>query len=315
MDPAAVLERVLGDRRVARIMAILDTFGKAPGGLLANGLAFSTLFASIPTLLLALGLAGIVADDATVEKISNAMIEAFPPLADIIESSTLAVNQGAAITGLIGLVGVIWAVSQLYVTLDVAFSRIFSAAPERDVVRRTARGFLWVAILAAAIIGLIVLASIATALDALLPGTFPVAGTIVTVLGSQPFLLLATIGGVALLYRVMPPSAPSLRTLLPPAVVAGLAIWLLTQAFTFLAPRLVGVAALAGSLATAFIALAWLSFLFQALLYGASWMKVRNDDALARMGAGSAVTGSGDDPGSGDLGGAAPPAEAGGGGE
>ena len=62
MDPAAVLERVLGDRRVARIMAILDTFGKAPGGLLANGLAFSTLFASIPTLLLALGLAGLIAE-------------------------------------------------------------------------------------------------------------------------------------------------------------------------------------------------------------------------------------------------------------
>ena len=36
MDPAAILERVLGDRRVARIMAVLDTFGKAPGGLLAK---------------------------------------------------------------------------------------------------------------------------------------------------------------------------------------------------------------------------------------------------------------------------------------
>ena len=55
LDPAAVLERVLGYRRVARILAVLDTFGKAPGGLLANGLAFSTMFASIPTLLLALG--------------------------------------------------------------------------------------------------------------------------------------------------------------------------------------------------------------------------------------------------------------------
>ncbi len=50
MDPAAVLERVLGHPRIVRIMAVLDTYGKAPGGLLANGLAFSTLFASIPTL-------------------------------------------------------------------------------------------------------------------------------------------------------------------------------------------------------------------------------------------------------------------------
>jgi YihY family inner membrane protein len=302
MDPAAVLERVLGDRRVARIMAVLDTFGKAPGGLLANGLAFSTLFASIPTLLLALGLAGLIAqgDQAVVERISNALIEAFPPLTEIIESSTLAVSQGAVITGLIGLVGVVWTVSQLYVTLDVAFSRIFSASPERDIIRRTARGFVWVAILAAAIIGLVVLASIATAFDALVPGTFPIAGTILSIVGSQAFLLAATVAGVGVLYRVMPPRPLSLRTLGPPAIVAGLAIWLLTQAFAFLAPRLVGVAALAGSLATAFIALAWLSFLFQALLYGAAWVKVREDERRAR---------------SGDLGGAAPATEPSGGGE
>jgi len=66
MDPAAVLERFLGRSKVARIVAILDTYGKAPGGLLANGLAFSALFAAIPTLLLALGLAGWIAGDPAV---------------------------------------------------------------------------------------------------------------------------------------------------------------------------------------------------------------------------------------------------------
>jgi YihY family inner membrane protein len=304
MDPAAILQRVLGDRRVARIMRVLDTFGKAPGGLLANGLAFSTLFATIPTLLLALGLAGLIASDpAAVERISQALIEAFPPLTSIIESSVDAVSQGAAVTGLLGLLGVVWAVSQLYVTLDVAFSRIFRAAPERDIIRRTARGFVWVAILIAAIVGLVVLASVARALDTLIPGTFPIAGTILAIVGSQLFLLLATIGGVAVVYRVMPPTAPTVGSLALPAIAAGLAIWLLTQAFTFLAPKLVGVAALAGSLATAFIALAWLSFLFQALLYGAAWVKVREDERDEREAR------------SGDLGGPTSSAEPSGGGE
>jgi membrane protein len=302
VDPAAILERVLGYPKVARIMAVLDTFGKAPGGLLANGLAFSTLFASIPTLLLALGLAGVIAGDpAVVEQLTNALVEAFPPLAEIIDSAMSALTQGAAVTGVLGLIGVVWTVSQLYVTLDVAFSRIFSAVPERDVIRRTARGFIWVAILAAVIIGLVILASLATALDALVPGTFPVAAAIVGVVTSQVFLLVLTIVLVAVVYRVMPPTPPTLRSLLPPAVVAGVAMWFLTQAFTFLVPRLVGVAALAGSLATAFIALAWLSFVFQALLYGAAWLKVREDE---RRGGGSAV-----------LGGPAAPAEPGGGGE
>ena len=61
-----------------------------------------------------------------------------------------------------------------------------------------------------------------------------------------------------------------------PAVVVGVAIVVLSQVFAFLVPRLVGVAALAGSLASAFIALAWLSFSFQALLYGAAWVRVRD---------------------------------------
>lgn len=302
MDPAAVLERFLGRPKVARIVAILDTYGKAPGGLLANGLAFSALFAAIPTLLLALGLAGWIAGDpAVVQRLTNALVATFPPLADLIDSSVAAVSQGAAVTGIIGLIGVIWTVSQLYVTLDVAFSRIFSAAPERNVIRRTARGFIWVAILAATIIGLVVLASVALALDALLPGSFPFAGAILSIVESQVVLLGGTILAVGILYRVMPPTHPRFRSLAVPAVVAGLAIWFLTQAFTFLAPRLVGVAALAGSLATAFIALAWLSFLFQALLYGAAWVKIREDGRVAA--------------GSTGLGGPAASAEPGGGGE
>jgi len=282
MDPAALVERILGEPKVARIVRVLDTYGKAPGGLLANGLAFSALFAAIPTLLLALGLAGFIATDpAVVQRLTDALAATFPPLTDLIDSAMAAVSQGAAVTGLVGLVGVIWAVSQLYVTVDLAFSRIFPAVPERDVVRRTARGFIWVAILAATIIGLVVLASLAVALDALLPGSFPLAATILGVLQSQVVLLGGTILMVAIVYRVMPPVKPRLRSIALPAIVAGLAIWLLTQAFTFLVPRLVGVAALAGSLASAFIALAWLSFLFQALLLGAAWVKVREEEWAA----------------------------------
>lgn len=299
MDPASVLERILGVPKVARVVAILDIYGKAPGGLLANGLAFSALFAAIPTLLLALGLAGFIAGDpAVVQRLTDALISTFPPLADLIESATAAVSQGAAVTGIIGLLGVIWAVSQLYATVDLAFSRIFSALPERDVIRRTARGFIWVAILAATIIGLVVLASVAAALDALLPGSFPLARAILTVVQSPVVLLGGTILAVGILYRVIPPVKPRFRSLALPAAVAGLAIWLLTQAFTFLVPRLVGVAALAGSLASAFIALAWLSFLFQTLLLGAAWVKVREDERIA--------------PGSNGLGTPAAPAESGG---
>ena len=42
MDAAAILAQFLDRPRVARVMRVLDIYGRAPGGLLANGLAFSS---------------------------------------------------------------------------------------------------------------------------------------------------------------------------------------------------------------------------------------------------------------------------------
>ena len=48
-----------------------------------------------------------------------------------------------------------------------------------------------------------------------------------------------------------------------------------TQVFTYVAPRLVGVAALYGTFVAVFGILAWLSIGFNVLLLGASWTRVR----------------------------------------
>lgn len=303
MDAAAILARFLDEPRVARVRAVLDAYGHAAGGLLANGLAFAALFAAIPTTLLVLGLAGTIANDPAVrEAVGDALIAAFPPLEDLIEASLDAITEEAVAASIIGVIGLVWTVSQLYGALDVAFARIFADTPERDIVRRTARGFLVVGILAAVIVGFVVAATLATALDAATPGEhIPFASSLAALAGSTPFLILLSVGAVLIVYRTLPPKAPFWRSAIIPAVVVGVAIVILTQIFTFLVPRLVGVAALAGSLASAFIALAWLSFSFQALLYGAAWVRVREE---GREQAGSAP-----------LRRPAPPAEPGGGGE
>jgi YihY family inner membrane protein len=302
MDATAILARFLDEPRVARVRTVLDIYGHAAGGLLANGLAFSTLFAAIPTTLLVLGLAGTIAGNPDVrETVGDALIAAFPPLEDLIEAALDAITDGAVAASIIGVIGLVWTVSQLYGALDVAFARIYSDAPERDIVRRTARGFLVVGILVAVIVGFVVAATLAVAIDAATPGDIPFASSLAALASSVPFLILVAIGAVLIVYRTLPPSAPAWRSALVPAVVAGVGIVVLTQIFTFLVPRLVGVAALAGSLASAFIALAWLSFSFQALLYGAAWVRVREEGRIA---AGSA-----------SLGSPAAPAEPGGGGQ
>ena len=161
MDIAKILEKVLDEPRVAEVRRVLDVYGRAPGGLLANGLAFSALFAVVPIALVTLGVAGLLVDNPAVqEQLAQALGAVVPPLAELIDQALVAMAQGAAITSIIGVLGLIWTVSQFYVTIDVAFARIFTDRPERDVLRRTARGFVWVAGLVGVVVALIVAGSL-----------------------------------------------------------------------------------------------------------------------------------------------------------
>ncbi|CAN5512266.1 hypothetical protein BH20CHL7_BH20CHL7_06920 [soil metagenome] len=290
MDPGAILERFLDRPRVAYVRAVLDTYGDAAGGLLANGLAFAALFATIPVALVTLGLAGWLAADPRIQAaLAKTLIEALPPLADWINGAVNALQTGAPVASVVGIVGLVWTVSQLYVALDVAFARIYSATPARDPFRRTARGFVWVGLLLVGAVAAIVVASMATIVDAIAPDGIPAASAVRAVLTSLPVLAAMAIGTVAVIYRVLPPDPPAWRSVGLPAVVAGLGIVGLSQVFLLVAPRLVGVAALVGTLATAFVALAWLSFTFQVLLYGAAWVRVRDERRLIE--AASALSG------------------------
>ena len=85
-----------------------------------------------------------------------------------------------------------------------------------------------------------------------------------------------------LVYRLAPILRPPWRALLPPALVVGVGLTALGRVFVFLAPRLIGSAALLGALATAFAALAWLSLSFQLVLLGAAWVRERENELAAR---------------------------------
>jgi membrane protein len=278
MDVGALLEQFLDRPRVAYVRSILDVYGRAPGGLLANGLAFAALFSAFPIAFVTLGVAGLlIGNPADRAILADSIAAVAPPLREVVDEAVAALASGAAVTSIVGIVGLIWTVSQFYVTLDVAFSRIFTDRPERDVFRRLARGFAWVAGLVGIVVVLIVAGALAAAARTFLPESYGTLWKLGDVLAAPPLLVGVGVLIVMGVYRVVPPFAPSWRAIWLPAFVAGTAIVALSQLFLFLAPRLIGSAALAGSLATAFVALAWLSFTFQALLYGAAWVRVRDE--------------------------------------
>ena len=271
-----LIERVRGLPQVVDLLAVLDVYGRAAGGLLASGLAFAALFAAVPTVLLVLGLTGLLLDDPAFQvRIVDGLTELFPPLEPLFADLLATVTSGAAATSILGLIGLVWAVSQFYVTLDTAFARIFVREPERDPLRRTARGFLWVAVILGLVLALVATTATLRVLGTLLPAEYGGATGLSDALAFPPVAFVLATGVVAVAFRVLPPRAPAWQAVLPPAILVAAAVTLLTLAFARLAPLLVGAAAVAGSLAAAFIALAWLSFSFQALLVGASWVAVR----------------------------------------
>jgi membrane protein len=266
-------------------------------------LAFAALFAAFPVALVTLGVAGWMVDDPTIQaRLARAIGTLLPPLRDLVDQALLTLSDGAAVTSAVGFVGLVWTVSQFYVTLDVAFARVFADRQERNVFRRNARGFISVAGLVGVIAALIIGGSLAAAAEALLPSSSPSLAALGRILASVPVVTSIGVVALAVLYRIVPPRSPSWNAIWLPALVAGMAIVALSQLFLFVAPRLIGAALVAGSLATAFIALAWLSFTFQALLLGAAWVRVRDDRAS-------------DGEGSSALASTAAPAESRGGGE
>jgi membrane protein len=278
MGPRAILARILDGPQIAAVRAPLDVYDRAVGGLLASGLAFIALFAVIPTLTLVLGLFGLfVSDPAARDRVTATLISAFPPLAGLIGDTVQGLSDEAALTSLIGIVGMIWAVSQFYSALDRAVARIYAGDPEHSMLLRTARGFATVVLLAGAVMGFIVLGLLALALDAT-SFTHGQAVEVLVALLNSPFVLIVLASLVVLLiYRAVPPRTPSWRAAGIPAATVGAVVVGLSRVFVFLVPLLVGVEALAGSLASAFVTLAWLSLTFQALLLGAAWVRVRHE--------------------------------------
>ena len=277
MDPRATLTELLEREPVRTARAILDVYGAAPGGLLANGLAFAALFAIVPVALVTLGIAGVLVHDPTVQsQLAVAIGAAIPPVRSLVDDALASMSSGAGLTSALGFVGLLWTVSRFYVTLDIAFARIFTEVPQRDVVRQNARSFVWVVGLVGVVTALVIAGSLAAAAEVLLPTSTSALLAFGRVVSSPPVVVAIGATIVTAVYRVVPAVAPGWRALLVPAVITGIAIVILSQVFLFVAPRIVGAAAVAGSLAAAFIALAWLSFTFQLLLLGAAWVRIRD---------------------------------------
>jgi membrane protein len=271
--------RVLGWRSILSARAVMQRYADAGGGLLAGGLTYSALFALLPCLLLLGGILGFIVDDperraAIVAGISDAL----PPLRGLIEASLESMKDGAVGFGTIGLVGFAWGASRFYGSLDDAIARIFTDAPKRGLVARTVRGIMSIGLLVSVFVIGLALTGIRSFLAEETAARFGAdSRTFWSVL--TPLLTIAVfVAAIAVIYRFVPARHVPWRSIAMPAIVVGVLLAAITQLFSYIAPRLIGAAAIYGTFIAIFAAMVWLSTAFQLLLVGAAWVRERLGD-------------------------------------
>jgi membrane protein len=275
-----VLERLLAIPVVRLGFDILDTSGRAGAPLFSAALAFSTLFALFPLLLLFAGILGwLIEDPAQRSALIAQVVAFFPPIEELLSSSLDSiVNQRGALT-IVGLVGALWGASAYYAALDEVMRRLFGGTIVRDFVQQRIRGIITVFVLIALMIGTLVITSVLSLLSTITGGEVL---TVATPIGALLVMILVVLA----IYLFVPTAPPGFRAALPPAIVAGIGIGLLTSLFGILAPWLVGGLLAFGVIATVFAALIWLNLSYQILLFGAAWARIRRDKLEERSRAG-----------------------------
>ena len=232
----------------------------------------------MPGVLLLAGVAGLfVADPVERARVVEVLAGVLPPLRELITTVLDEVAAEAGPVSIVGAVVLIWGTSRFAVAFDDGLARVMGGSRSRGLLRRNVGALGAVGLMIGAILLSTVLSGVLAFLEAATSaGVIPFLGVAFSIgLGVLP--VLATMAATILVYRVVPVPAPPWRAVLIPGIVVGLALTILARVFAFLAPQLIGAAALLGTLATAFAGLAWLGLSFNALLIGAAWVRDRAD--------------------------------------
>jgi membrane protein len=274
---ARLVDRVLELGPVRWSIPILAHYDAAGGGLLASGLAFNSLFAILPFILLLVAVVGVILGDASrLAAVSASLSVSFPPLAGFFDVALGGFARGAIAYSVVGVVALIWGASRFYQSLDDAMARIFESTRRRDPLQRGLLGVFSVFLLAAVIGALVVASNFATSFGGDGLRNVPLASALVSsTIGAGLASVLLFIGGIALIYRLVPTNRPSWRMIRRPAVVVGAFAAIFTSLFTVLTPQLVSSLQIYGAFVAVFAAMIWLSFVSQVLLIGAAWVHLR----------------------------------------
>ena len=282
---SGLVKRIVAAVGSSTLLRVFGRYDGAGGPLLASGLAYNALFAIVPAVVLAIGVSSVLLDsDADRASFVQIAGRAFPPLLELLGPVTAELENLSASITILGLLGFAWGASRFTIALEGAVALVFGGTVRRGGLQTQLFAFASVGLLVVVVVASALLAGLASIVEGATTGP---SGRLFSPLLSVALSLAGPAAGViglAAVYRYVPPGKPAWSDVLVPAAVVGLVLALATRLFVIVAPRLVGAAAVFGSLAAVFVALAWFGATFQALLVGAAWV---GDRAERRRSAGA----------------------------
>jgi membrane protein len=290
-DDGAEPEPLRGiSRLIATGMIAVPAFFRHRGTQLAAAISYRVLFSLVPFLALSLSLLDLVLT-AEAEKDIDEWIAGLAPGDANLEASILRTlsNTGtvASITGLIALVGLLWTASGMAASVRLALAVVWEEGQPRPFLRAK----LIDLVLVFCGVGLLLVAFVANVTLQLLTsygteiadrlGLKRFDAQALGTLGQTLTTLALTVLALLALYRLAP-SAPSIRNLLPGAIVGGLGVHVAVLGFSIYIGAMAGFQEIYGALAGLFGFLFLVYLVASAIVFGAEVVRAWPEAARPR---------------------------------
>jgi membrane protein len=271
----------------------MRAYDRGGGDMLAGALAYYAFFTMVPALLLFVGLLGVFVEDAAVRaQVVTSLVDQVDPIAEVATVVVDGLAGSGRTSTIIGLLGLLWGASGFYGALESSMARTFPGPGSRDFLHTRLRGLLAVALVLGGMVAAVIvifglplvqawLEQRCDEIDALRIPLVEQACQVDLGMISAVGAILVTIAVASVVslvvYVVVPTDGATLRQALPAALLVGVVIGVLTSLFGLFAPILVREWLTLGVVGSVFIALIWFRLVFQALLYGAAFARLRRD--------------------------------------
>jgi membrane protein len=264
----------LGNNRYTRYpWAVIQTYSRGQGALLAGSMAYYTFLSILPLLMITGSVIGTLSleNEGLRTALEEAVQQLFPGI-----GARRVLNQlieSRAAFGVLGLITVSYAGSGFVGALTACLNQMWDVRSGRNPLGQKLLNFTVVLLLGLVLLGSVGLTLWVAYLTRVALGSDATPWAERLELFASPISLFLVL---LLLYRVLPARQLTWRSQLRGAIIGAVAIEILKRGFAFWADNSAGIAVLPRSLVSMVLLLVWLGFFGQVILYGAAVNVVRD---------------------------------------